>query len=75
MPCPNGVNIPEIFSLYNDLIMFGDEMPSVFYNSFLGSDQNAANCVECGECETKCPQNIEITKNLKVAHAALHIKK
>jgi len=74
MPCPNGVNIPEIFSLYNDLVMFNDEMPVVFYNNFLGPDQNAANCVECGECETKCPQNIEIANNLKVAHAALHIK-
>ncbi|MFC1838851.1 aldo/keto reductase [Thermodesulfobacteriota bacterium] len=71
MPCPNGVNIPMIFSLYNDLIMFKDEMPVIMYNTMLGPDQNAANCIECGECEEKCPQQIEIIENLKEAHEAL----
>jgi hypothetical protein len=75
MPCPNGVNIPEIFSLYNDSIMFRDEMPGVMYNSFMiGPDQDASNCVECGECEEKCPQNIKIMDSLKEAHEALHGK-
>lgn len=71
MPCPNDVNIPMIFSLYNDLIMFKDEMPVVMYNTMLGPDQNAANCIECGECEEKCPQQIEIIKNLKEVHEKL----
>jgi uncharacterized protein len=75
MPCPNGVNIPEIFSLYNDSIMFRDEMPSVMYNGFMvGPDQDASNCVECGECEEKCPQHIKIIDSLKEAHEALHSK-
>ena len=71
MPCPNGVNIPMIFSVYNDLAMFKDEMPIIMYNTMIGSAQNAENCIECGECEEKCPQSIEIIENLKQAHNAL----
>ncbi|MBN1904213.1 MAG: aldo/keto reductase [Deltaproteobacteria bacterium] len=72
MPCPNGVNIPMIFSLYNDVVMFKDEMPVIMYNTMVPPDQNATNCIECGECEDKCPQHIEIISNLKDAHRALY---
>jgi predicted aldo/keto reductase-like oxidoreductase len=72
MPCPNGVNIPMIFSLYNDLIMFKDDMPVIMYNTMVRDDQNAANCIECGECEDKCRQHIKIIDKLKDAHRALY---
>ena len=28
-------------------------------------------CIQCGDCEEKCPQNIPIRDQLKQAHAAL----
>jgi predicted aldo/keto reductase-like oxidoreductase len=75
MPCPNGVNIPECFRLMNlhrvwDLTeharkryrSFGPEKPN---------NLNAAACVECGECEPKCPQKIPIIEQLKETHRAL----
>lgn len=72
MPCPNNVNIPMIFSIYNDYHMFDDkELSTMIYNGMIGPGQNASNCVECGECEEKCPQQIEIIENLKDAHKAL----
>ena len=74
MPCPNGVNIPMIFSVYNDLFMFNDEMPTITYNTLIGSSQNALNCIECGECEEKCPQGINIIESLKAAHEELYDK-
>ncbi len=72
MPCPNGVNIPMIFSTYNDLYLFKDEMPVITYNTLIGPAQNAVNCIECGECEDKCPQGIKIIDNLKSAHGELY---
>ncbi len=66
MPCPNGVDIPLNFSLYNDVFMFKDaDLNITLYNRMLSPEQKAANCAECGECEEKCPQHIDIIEELK----------
>ncbi|WP_368490871.1 aldo/keto reductase [Clostridium sp. BJN0013] len=61
MPCPSGVNIPGCFSSYNNHSMF--EKDETY--GFIPPDQKASNCVECGKCETHCPQNIPIREKLK----------
>jgi predicted aldo/keto reductase-like oxidoreductase len=76
MPCPNNVEIPRIFQLYNDAVMYDDMKAGQFmYNGPFGfeKDQRADSCVECGECVEKCPQKIEIPDWLKKAHEALHL--
>ncbi len=66
MPCPNGVNIPENFGVYNDFFMYDD--PAVaraaFHQmkSWQGAKASAASCVGCGVCEEKCPQKIPISE-------------
>jgi predicted aldo/keto reductase-like oxidoreductase len=70
MPCPTGVNIPGCFTVYNDYSVFGGtsdtkERYKFTYNFRVGSKALASNCVECGKCETHCPQSIEIRKALK----------
>jgi predicted aldo/keto reductase-like oxidoreductase len=65
MPCNNGVNIPGCFEQYNNASMFGDpEQPKMIYDMFM-SDGCASKCIECGECEAKCPQGIPIPEKLK----------
>jgi uncharacterized protein len=72
MPCPNGVNIPLNFSLYNDSFMFKDEdLNLMLYNRMLTPEQRASNCAECSECEEHCPQQIRIPEELKKVHARL----
>lgn len=67
MPCPAGVNIPGCFSVYNEHSVFGGtrERYNFLYNFRIGANAKASRCVECGKCETHCPQGIEIRKNLK----------
>ena len=73
MPCETGVNIPANFSMYNDMFVFktATELSAIFYNMLLPPEQKASNCVECGECEEKCPQQIKIKDGLKAVHEAL----
>jgi hypothetical protein len=76
MPCPQGVQIPRIFDLYNKGRVYGLwETARKGYNR-IGKrkpeeHRKADACTECGQCEEKCPQNIPIRKQLKEAHAAL----
>ena len=72
VPCPNGVNIPLNFNLYNDTFMFKDpEVTQGLYHFMMGPEARASNCRECGECEERCPQQIEIMEALKKVHAHL----
>jgi predicted aldo/keto reductase-like oxidoreductase len=73
MPCPNGVNIPVIFSLYNDTFVFKRDarLALALYDRLLSPEQKATNCAECGECEEHCPQQIMIIEELKKVHQSL----
>ena len=70
MPCPHGVNIPGCFSSYNDKYLLSDKLARFKYMQTLGAmsvkPSFASQCKECGICESHCPQNIAIRKELKV---------
>jgi uncharacterized protein len=67
MPCPEGVNIPGSFAMYNNYGMYGYKEPYTFR---LESSQRASNCKDCGRCEEHCPQGIAIRTELKNVRAA-----
>ena len=73
MPCASGVNIPRIFELYNESIIYNDpQEPRIWYREpNLKEEEHANNCVECGNCVEKCPQEIAIPESLKKAHELL----
>ena len=65
-PCPNGVNIPGIFNIYNEAIMFNAaEYGRRTYTLWISAEARADRCLQCGECETKCPQEIAIIEWLE----------
>jgi predicted aldo/keto reductase-like oxidoreductase len=75
IPCPQGINIPEIFGVYNEVIGFRrNEMMlkrgAAWYQRLPEAARPSA-CAECGECEQKCPQQIAIRKALKDIHKTL----
>lgn len=73
LPCPAGVNIPEIFKVYNDAgLSTWTEYGKVFYSLVASnSGKDASNCLECGGCQKRCPQNIPIIDILKQAHVQM----
>jgi predicted aldo/keto reductase-like oxidoreductase len=75
LPCPNGVNIPRVFEIYNEAKIFGDEEAARGAYMWLDEAQRADQCVECGECLDKCPQQIEIPDWLAKVHEQLYQEK
>lgn len=66
MPCGSGVNIPHVFSIYNNYALYGDKLwARAMYNSVTPEAERAPSCVGCGECEAACPQRISIIEGLK----------
>ncbi|KPL07701.1 aldo/keto reductase [bacterium SM23_57] len=74
MPCPNGVNIPRNFEIYNQGIMY-DKIDDArkAYNNWFAEEERAYNCIECLECEEKCPQKIPIAEWLPKVNEILSI--
>lgn len=61
-PCPNEVLIPDVFAAYNTVAEKGlravrAALPEI--------EEIIDRCVKCGICEEKCPQQIEIIKELR----------
>ncbi len=69
MPCPEGVNIPEIISLYNEYFMKdkNDEVKKKYWEHITPESQ-AKRCARCGKCEELCPQKLTIREVLSRAH-------
>jgi predicted aldo/keto reductase-like oxidoreductase len=72
LPCPQGVHIPGVFTKYNAGVMFGNfDQPRRSYSFQIKGSQDASRCAGCGGCEKKCPQHLEIIKELRTAHESL----
>ena len=76
LPCPKDVAIPKIFDAYNRGRVYGlwQDAKNAYAN--IGKfdwtkGAKADACVECGECEKKCPQKIPVIAQLREARKAL----
>ncbi len=70
MPCPTGVDIPVTFRCYNEMYSetkSGARKEYLQCTAFRQKQSSASLCIGCGKCESHCPQQIEIRKELKRA--------
>jgi predicted aldo/keto reductase-like oxidoreductase len=68
MPCPEGIDIPLLFSCLNNASLFDDlqlEQRTYGIEVAAGHTAPASRCTECGQCEEACPQRIEVIRELK----------
>ena len=72
MPCPQGVNIPRNFELYNEGTLYENTGVSApIYTAHFSEQEKAGNCIDCDICEEKCPQKITISDWMPKIHEAL----
>lgn len=78
-PCPYGVDIPAVFAHYNKCVN-EEQMPKdrmdedyrrarrrflIGYDRSVPELQQANRCIQCGQCVSKCPQWINIPKEMQ----------
>lgn len=73
LPCPAGVAIPRVFTMYNNSTIYNDKVGiSRSYKAFMiDKEVDASKCIECNKCVSACPQHIKIPTVLKEAHKYL----
>lgn len=72
VPCPNNVAIPNIFEIYNNYFVYDTiDFSKKSYKNMIKAGTDSSNCIECGQCESLCPQNLEIIRHLKEADSVL----
>jgi len=76
LPCPVEIDIPQIFDLFNYYHVYGlKEHARSTYAEFGVNPWmpkvKADECIDCGKCESRCPQKIQIREQLKKAHKDL----
>jgi predicted aldo/keto reductase-like oxidoreductase len=72
MPCPMGVKIPRVFELMNLHRVWGlTDNAKSGYQKLVKKGGSVDPCVLCGNCESKCPQEIKIIEQLQECAALL----
>ena len=72
IPCPSGVDIPGCFEIYDNYYLSGNEKEAkLMYAAKPGGiirgdvPGYASQCVQCGQCVEKCPQQLDIPSFLE----------
>ena len=71
MPCPNGVDIPRNFAAYNEGVMYEKPDKAREGYKWIDEEKRASACIQCRECEEKCPQFILISEWMPIVHQVL----
>lgn len=63
MPCPQGVDIPGNFEIFNLAHLHDNLRDARFrYKVYISDSERSDRCIACRECEEKCPQKILISE-------------
>lgn len=57
--CPQGLDIPRLLSIYNDVKILGENWRAGFANA-LPEGKRPEDCIGCGSCTSHCPQSIDV---------------
>ncbi len=65
-PCPSGIDIALVNKFY-DLALMQSEVPASVRAHYEALDANAADCIGCQACESRCPFGVAIASRMEQA--------
>jgi predicted aldo/keto reductase-like oxidoreductase len=69
MPCPRDIDVPRVFELYNDAVIYDNpEIPRSLYRE---EGHRIEECNACGVCEKACGRHIPISEWLQKIYQVL----
>lgn len=68
-PCPQGIEIPTVFLLDGYYTRYG--LQTWARERYRALKSKSEDCLDCGECESKCPYSLPIRRMLRDAGARL----
>jgi len=74
--CPKNIAIPDYFALYNSAkraMSSNFSSQFVYYINLTANHGKAGDCIDCKQCESACPQHLEITELLKDVSATFDV--
>lgn len=69
LPCPQGIDIPVQFLMEGYYTRYG--LKDWAKGRYADMTENAEDCIECGQCESRCPYDLPIIKMLKNVESVL----
>ncbi|NLG24878.1 MAG: aldo/keto reductase [Clostridiales bacterium] len=68
LPCPAAIDIAQV-NKYLDLAEGLPEMPATVAQHYSSLSKTAADCIECGACERRCPFGVPVIGRMRAATA------
>lgn len=65
-PCPSGIDIAMVNKLY-DLATVQPDVPASLRDHYRSLEKNAADCLACHACESRCPFGVPVAERMKAA--------
>jgi len=63
-PCPEDIDIASIFRLHDQAQI---EQTDKIQEAYIKMDAKASDCIECGDCEERCPFDVQVIEKMKEA--------
>jgi len=67
LPCPQDIDIPRVLQLLDYQERISWELPQG-KKTYAEFDATIEDCIDCEQCEERCPQNLPIRERLQEAH-------
>jgi len=69
LPCPSKINIASVNKYLDIAVLAENNIPAPVAGNYRDLEHRASECIECGNCETRCPFSVPVMQNMKKATA------